>query len=84
MPHLDIQRWNYQTHSYDPYYPPKNRPLIIYTADMNAKTHCANCDAAMTFGDGYTSLELHTSAGIGWPVCENCYNDELDRRREAK
>lgn len=81
---LDIQRWNYKTREYDEYTPDPSWRIILYTTDMDAPINCANCGKAMTYGEGYTSKELHTSVGLGYPVDGECYEDELVRARDAR
>lgn len=76
---LDIQRWNYQTKQYDPYTPPAEWVLVIYSEDMDLTINCANCGTPMPFGRGYTSRELHTHVGFGYPVCATCYTAECKR-----
>lgn len=84
---VDIRKWNYETHEYDPYTPPKGWAPVLVTDNMDLPIKCAACGKDMTFGVGYTSRELHTTVGFGYPVCEDCYEeerkrDEADRRRE--
>jgi len=38
----------------------------------------------MVYGDGYTSKTIHNSVGFGYPVCEKCYNKELEEESEAE
>lgn len=85
---LNIGKWNYDTRQYDPYTPDPSWVIVLYTQDMDLPINCTSCGKHMDFGSGYTSRELHTSMGMGYPVCEDCYEeerkrDEADRRREA-
>lgn len=73
----DIQKWNFTTHKYEPYTPPNGTTLVLYTTNMNDHTNCANCMKDMVFGDCYTSKQYHNTYGLGYPVCEDCYNKEL-------
>lgn len=34
------------------------------------------------FEDTYTSNEIHTDLGFGFVVCEDCYKEELKRRKD--
>lgn len=77
---MTIGRWNYQTQEYDPYTPPADWKVVLYTENMMTPINCTNCGKHMYYGDSYTSRELHTSIGIGYPVCAECYNDENLRR----
>ena len=86
---IDVRQWNYATKSYDPYIlPVPDGKYILVTDDMDLPINCMSCGKEMTFGVGYTSKELHTQVGFGYPVCEQCYEKEYerdiqDRRREA-
>lgn len=71
-------KWNYERHAYDEYdVPPKSK---IYTDDMDEIVQCAQCGRELTYGDSYTSLEIHTSGGLGFCVCEDCADEELKRK----
>lgn len=76
---MDIRRWNHETHEYDPYTPNPEWVIVLYSDDMERQVNCASCGKDMTYGEGYTSKELHTRIGLGYPVCEACYNKELER-----
>lgn len=78
---IDIRRWNYETHSYDPFTTNPEWKLIIYTDDMELLVNCPSCGKVMRFGDGFTSKELHNHMGIGWSVCDDCYQGEVIRAR---
>lgn len=80
---MNIARWNYATHVYDPYDGPINGDIVLYTDDMDLPINCTNCGKKMIYGDSYTSRELHTDLGIGYPVCEECYELETKRKQEA-
>jgi hypothetical protein len=73
-------KWNYETHSYDPYNP--NFKLILM-AELDDIVNCSQCGAELKYGDCYTSKEIHTEIGLGYPVCEDCYNKEIQRDRES-
>lgn len=79
-----IQRWNYETHEYDPFNPPSGRNIVLYTDDMDLPIDCTSCGKAMTFGEGFTSRELHNHMGLGYPVCSECYEVETKRQMQAK
>ncbi len=81
MGKISIGKWNYETREYDPYTPPKGT-IILFTQDIELPINCTSCGKDMTYGEGYTSRELHTNSGLGFPVCEDCYEDE--RRRETQ
>lgn len=81
---LDIGKWNYQTKVYDPYEVPDGVVICIYSQDMDLAINCAGCFKPMTYGQGYTSRELHNHIGFGYPVCEACYTAERKREAVAK
>lgn len=78
-----LNRWNYKTHTYDKVKVPEAN-YIVYTDDMEQLVTCPHCRKQFKFGDTYTSLEFHTNAGFGYPVCEKCYEKEWIKRRETK
>ena len=75
-------KWNYQTHQYDEYELPEK--AMMYTDNMDEKCQCASCGKNMVFGDGYTSMEIHTDLGLGLIVCEECYEQEFQRKYRGK
>jgi hypothetical protein len=81
---IDIQKWNYKTHQYDPYEVPENVTLVIYSIDMDLPINCAACFKPMTYGVGYTSRTLHNHVGFGYPVCEEDYEKEVEAEKASK
>lgn len=73
-----LQRWNHEKHLYEPFNSPA-RVLCLYSENMLAEVDCASCGNRMSFGDGYTSREIHNRVGLGYPVCESCYAEERNR-----
>lgn len=78
-----LQRWNYDTHEYEPFESPA-KVTTLYSQDMDKKVDCVSCGKPMTYGDGYTSKEIHNYVGFGYPVCEDCYNEEIERWKEHR
>lgn len=76
-----VGKWNYATHDYDPYRIPDEWHTPIYSDDMDEIVNCCQCGCEIKFGDTYTSKEIHSGLGFGYPVCEECYEEELTRRR---
>lgn len=79
------RKWLPKEHKYlDGYKLPPNCNIIPYFENedpLKKMTACAHCSTAVTYGDAYTSLEIHTYEwGMGYPVCEKCYEEELKRR----
>lgn len=72
-----MKRWNPETQEYEAHerYP----GALLYSNVMDAPCQCANCGKDMVFGDGYTSLEIHSDKGMGYAVCEACYLAERER-----
>lgn len=81
---LDIQRWNWQTHQYDPYQPDPAWHVIMHSDNLTEHINCTNCGDGLTFGEAYTSRELHNSIGLGYPVCNGCYQAEFEHEKAAK
>lgn len=77
----DIRKWNFETHEYEPYIPPDGI-IVLYSHDMDLPINCTSCGKPMVFGEGYTSRQLHTSMGLGYPVCQDCYNNEWAEERK--
>lgn len=70
-----LRKWNYKIHKYEVFISPAET-LKLYSEDMTEPCDCANCGLHMTYGDGYTSRTIHNANGLGFPVCETCYNEE--------
>lgn len=77
---MKAQKWNPKKREYTPYELPEG--AILYSSDMDVVTPCAQCGRKITFGSGYTSKQIHTEIGFGYPVCENCHEKELLEERE--
>ena len=70
-----LQKWNFKTHEYEPFESPA-KVLSLYSEDMVAEVDCANCGKRISYGDSYTSRTIHNRIGLGYPVCEDCYEQE--------
>ena len=79
-----LQKWDEKKHEYLPFDVPDDRIVLLYTQDMSTPIDCTNCGKRMTYGDGFTSQTIHTEMGLGYPVCEACYEVETKNRQEAK
>jgi hypothetical protein len=73
------QKWNYKKHEYEPYDLPAN--CRLYDADLSKKVACCQCGKEYEFGAMYTSREIHSEVGFGYPVCENCYKVETTKEK---
>ena len=76
-----FRRWDEGARAYQPYHVPDGWKLLCYSADMEEPCNCALCGREMTYGEGYTSLQVHTPTGFGYTVCRDCHFDvELPAR----
>jgi len=77
-----VQKWDVKAHEYKPYVLPDG--CFMYSLDMDAPVSCAQCGNTFTFGECYTSREVHNKLGLGFPVCEGCYAKEVERVSESE
>ena len=75
-----LKRWNWEKHEYEDYEVPDNRFVATHAFDMDTCIDCASCGDMVPFGLTYTSMEIHTDAGIGYAVCYTCHEEECKRR----
>ena len=80
---MRLNKWNYDIHDYEPYEVPDDWNCKTYSADMEEVVNCPQCGKKILFGYGYTSMEIHTTFGMGYSVCEQCYEKEWNRRKKA-
>ena len=76
------EKWDHKTKKYSSYELPKG--CLLYSPDLDKMTVCAQCGKKITFGEGYTSREIHNHIGLGYPVDEDCYKKEFARERKEK
>ena len=79
-----LKKWDYSTHSYRPYEIPDDWVCKYSGFNMSEIINCCQCGKEVTFGECYSSLEVHTSYGMGYMVCEDCHNKEIIRKQENK
>lgn len=77
---MKLQRFDRREHKYKEWEVPDEWKVRTKCEDLDEKINCAQCGKEIKFGDSYTSLEVHTWVGIGYSVCEKCYNKEWIRR----
>ena len=77
-------KWNSKTREYEPYYVADDKVLKTYSENMNEIVNCCQCLKEIRIGDGYTSMEVHTSIGFGFCVCEECFQEEMTRRKNER
>lgn len=71
-----IQKWNPAKRKYEPYQPPAGY-ITLFETDMDKPISCAGCGKQITFGEGYSSLQIQNGMGMGYSVCESCHDAEL-------
>lgn len=80
-----IGKWNFKTREYEPYTIPQGWycPLLIsfhplhQEESLKVKVNCADCGKEVIYGNTYTSRTIHNTLGIGYPICNVCYKEEL-------
>lgn len=77
-----MKKWNYERKKYDDYYIPNDWLTPLLVDDMEEIVNCVQCGEKLKYGECYTSLEVHSNMGLGYGVCEKCYNEEWQRRRK--
>ena len=79
-----LRRWDEWREVYAPWLVPAERKVMIYSDDMDELCACARCGKSVTFGECYTSQQIHTHAGFGYAVCPECHELELAERAAAE
>lgn len=75
-----LKRWNWKKREYEDYEVPDNRFVATFAFDMDTGVDCASCGKCVPYGLTYTSMEIHTEIGMGYCVCQECYEGECKRR----
>ena len=80
---MKLKKWNVKEHEYEDYNVPDDWNVKTFSNDMDEIVNCCQCGKKMRYGEGYTSLEVHTpTCGFGYCTCDSCYEEEWKRRRE--
>ena len=79
-----LRRWDEWLRVYMPWLVPADRKVLAYSDDMDELCACARCGKSVTFGECYTSQQIHTHAGFGYAVCPECHELELAERAAAE
>lgn len=79
-----LKKWNYKKHKYEDCMIPNSWKVSLYETDMDTIVNCPHCGKEVRYGDTYTSRQFHNWVGLGYAVCEECYEKEWKREREAK
>lgn len=74
---MKVQKWNSKTRNYEPYDLPEG--CLFYSEDLTKISPCCQCGKKKEFGEMFTSKEVHTQIGLSYPVCEDCYELEVER-----
>lgn len=75
------RKWHCKTRRYYEYLLPAGSVLLV---GLDEKVSCAECGVQFTFGDMYASRFIHNQAGMGYAVCEACYNRELEEEEKYR
>lgn len=75
-----LNKWNYKKHIYEPFKVPDDRDVRLSVDDLKKVINCANCGKEVVTEDTYSSLTIHNSIGLGYCVCEDCYEKEWKQR----
>lgn len=73
------RKWNYEKHEYEPYELPDR--CYLFGGSLKSRVACAQCGKGKEYGNTFTSKEIHTSVGLGYPVCEKCYRKEVETEK---
>ncbi len=79
---MQLNKWNVRLHKYEPYEIPDEWNCPMYSSDMEEIVNCPHCGKKLLFGETYTSKEIHNGIGLGYGVCEKCYQEEWERKRK--
>lgn len=75
-----MKKWNYEKKEYEVYSVPADWEVAMYSEDLSEEINCASCGKTVVAGDTYASLKIHSDFGLGFMVCEACYEIELEER----
>ena len=79
---IEANKWDFKKHKYERTQIDDN--CSLYETDMEKIVKCPNCNKDVKFGDCYTSKQYHNNIGLGYAVCEDCYNNEWKLYKENK
>ena len=71
---MRLRKWDERKRAYEPYDVPDEWHVTTIETDMATRVNCAQCGREITFGEAYTSLQVHSPIGFGYAVCEECYH----------
>lgn len=74
---IRARKYNVELHEYEDILLPDE--CRLYEEDMGKIVPCAQCGRLHKYGEMYTSIEVHNAYGLGYAVCRECHDGELDR-----
>ena len=75
-----LKRWNWKKRKYEDYEVPDDWHIYTLVYDLDTFVDCASCGKGVPYGLTYTSMEIHTDMGMGYALCDECHEKELNRR----
>lgn len=75
------RKWHPKTRKYYEYLLPVGSVMLV---GLDEKASCAECGVQFTFGDMYASRFIHNHVGMGYAVCETCYDRELEEEEKYR
>lgn len=75
-----VGKWNYEKNDYDPHELSDDWYTPMYSDNLDEIINCSNCGRKVRYGDCYTSRWIHDRFGLGFLVCEQCYDEEWERQ----
>lgn len=77
-----MDKYNPELGRYEGYVVPEEWICPLYCEDMAKIVNCAQCGKELRYGETYTSKEVHNHIGLGYGVCEECYQEEWKRKNK--
>jgi hypothetical protein len=78
-----MQKYDFITKQYTPYTPAQDGRYDIM-ARPNEGLNCAACGHIINECNAYTSAAIQNDIGLGYLICKNCYDYELEVRKTVK
>lgn len=80
MKMMILKKYDYKMHTYKNFEVPDDRDVRLSVDDLKEVINCANCGREVVTKDTYSSLTIHNRIGLGYCVCEDCYEKEWKQR----
>ena len=81
---MTLRKFNEQKREYEPYEVPDDWHIRLCENNMNEVINCAGCGKMVTFGESFSSHQIHSKSGLGYAVCPECHEKEWDEYRNAR